>query len=218
MSALNIPAHWRVSGPENAALTLLLAPGSGSLMDSDFMEWLAAAFSPSIRVVRFEFPFQQWMRANGRPRPPDRLPGLVAFYQQQLELVLHFWPNTLLWLGGKSLGGRVAVHLLTSTPLAQGALVFGYPFHPPAKPQQLRTAILQQLNNKPLWIAQGTRDPFGTWQQVADYGLPAGIYLHWVEGGNHDLRVARQKQPDWQQTITNLTQAAYRFMTSQHEA
>ena len=66
-------------------------------------------------------------------------------------------------------------------------MCLGYPFHPPAKPLQLRTAHLEHLRT-PALIAQGTRDPFGTRDEVAGYILSPAIDMLWLEDGDHDLR------------------------------
>jgi predicted alpha/beta-hydrolase family hydrolase len=68
-----------------------------------------------------------------------------------------------------------------------GLLCLGYPFHPPARPDQLRTAHLEILKT-PALIAQGTRDPFGTRDEVETYRLSPAIRLLWLEDGDHDLR------------------------------
>jgi hypothetical protein len=68
-----------------------------------------------------------------------------------------------------------------------GLLCLGYPFHPPEKPAQLRTAHLADLET-PTLIVQGTRDPFGTRDEVATYKLSKAIEILWLEDGDHDLR------------------------------
>jgi len=68
-----------------------------------------------------------------------------------------------------------------------GLLCLGYPFHPPGKPAQLRTAHLAGLAT-PTLICQGTRDAFGTRDEVAGYALSDRIELLWLEDGDHDLK------------------------------
>jgi predicted alpha/beta-hydrolase family hydrolase len=93
-------------------------------------------------------------------------------------------------VGGKSMGGRVA-SMVSDQLLAAGKIVgllcLGYPFHPPGRPEQLRTAHLEALRT-PALICQGTRDPFGTREEVAGYALSEQIELFWVEDGDHDLK------------------------------
>src|SRR5206468_699403 len=66
-------------------------------------------------------------------------------------------------------------------------LCLGYPFHPPGKPAQLRTAHLAGLAT-PTLICQGTRDEFGTRDEVAGYALSDPIEILWLEDGGHDLK------------------------------
>ena len=68
-----------------------------------------------------------------------------------------------------------------------GLLCLGYPFHPPGRPEQLRTAHLEGLAT-PALICQGTRDPFGTREEVAGYALSPAIEMLWLEDGDHDLK------------------------------
>ena len=88
------------------------------------------------------------------------------------------------------MGGRVASmaadQLLGEGKIA-GLLCLGYPFHPPAKPTQLRTAHLAGLRT-PTLICQGTRDEFGTRDEVEGYNLSDRIELLWLEDGDHDLK------------------------------
>jgi len=62
----------------------------------------------------------------------------------------------------------------------------GYPFHPQGQPEKLRTAHLAALST-PTLIVQGTRDPFGTEEEVSRYALSSSIALHWIEDGDHNL-------------------------------
>jgi len=88
-------------------------------------------------------------------------------------------------IGGKSLGGRIASRIADAAGVA-GLVALGYPFHPPDAPQRLRTAHLLTLRT-PALIVQGTRDPFGTREEVGSYGLPRSIRLAWLEDGDHSF-------------------------------
>jgi predicted alpha/beta-hydrolase family hydrolase len=84
-----------------------------------------------------------------------------------------------------------------------GLVCLGYPFHPPGSPEKLRAAHLAALRC-PALICQGTRDPFGTHEEVAGYDLSAAIALHWFEG-DHDLK---PRKADGVRLDDNLGQAA----------
>ena len=82
-----------------------------------------------------------------------------------------------MFIGGKSMGGRVAsllVDELAASDGVRGCLCLGYPFHPPGKPLQLRTEHLADPAD-PTLILQGERDSFGRREEVETYTLsPAG--------------------------------------------
>ena len=88
------------------------------------------------------------------------------------------------------MGGRVAsliaAQVMPSSGVA-GLLCLGYPFHPQGKPEKLRTAHLADLE-VPTLICQGTRDPFGSYEDVQGYSFSASTAVHWVEDGDHDLK------------------------------
>ena len=92
-------------------------------------------------------------------------------------------------IGGKSLGGRIASTVADETGVA-GLVCLGYPFHPPGKPDRLRTAHLVSLRT-PTLVVQGTRDPLGGPAEIAGYGLSSAITVHYVEDGDHSFKVRK---------------------------
>lgn len=175
-------------GPEDAAVTILLAHGAGAPMDSAGLTAIAAALAgASLRVARFEFDYMAAMRTGDGRKPPPRAEMLKPAYRAAVDALAAEGP---LIIGGKSMGGRVAsmvADTLFEEGSCHGLLCLGYPFHPPAKPQQLRTQHLIALKT-PTLIVQGTRDPFGTREEVAAYQLSPAIDLLWLEDGDHDLK------------------------------
>ena len=164
--------------------TLVLAHGAGAPMDSPWMHDVAAGLAArDLHVVRFEFPYMQRRRSTGRRGGPDRPPVLAATWRQAIEQLGGAAP---LVIGGKSMGGRIA-SMVADELGVRGLLCMGYPFHPPGKPERLRTAHLLDLQT-PSLILQGTRDPFGTRDEVPQFGLSAAIRLHWLEDGDHSFK------------------------------
>jgi len=173
-------------GPPDAAITILLAHGAGAPMDSASMNAAAAALAAEgFRVARFEFGYMA-ARRSGQRKPPPRAETLVPEYEAAIAALGAERPI----IGGKSMGGRVAslvADSLFARGVIRGLLCLGYPFHPPAKPTQLRTAHLEKLAT-PALICQGTRDEFGTREEVAGYALSGHIGILWLEDGDHDLK------------------------------
>ncbi|MGX1789106.1 alpha/beta hydrolase family protein [Bosea sp. NPDC055332] len=178
-------------GPDEAGVTILLAHGAGAPMDSPSMTAAAKALAGAgFRVGRFEFDYMAGRRTNGHRAPPPRAEKLNPQYLAAIDALGAKGP---LIIGGKSMGGRVASMVadeLFEAGRIQGLLCLGYPFHPPGKPEQLRTAHLAGLKT-PTLIAQGTRDEFGTRDEVSTYTLSPQIELLWLEDGDHDLKPRR---------------------------
>lgn len=179
-----------IDGEATARSTFLMAHGAGAAMDSAGMSALVGPLvSRGIRVVRFEFGYMA-ARRDGVRRPPPRSDTLAPEYRDAVAAVRDAGPIGSLLIGGKSMGGRVASMVadeLADLGYIDGLICLGYPFHPPEKPEQLRTAHLRELR-VPTLICQGTRDPFGTRDEVPGYQLSPAIEVHWLEDGDHDLR------------------------------
>lgn len=176
---------YLIDGPEDAAHTFLFAHGAGGAMDTAFMNIVAAALAErGIRVVRFEFPYMAARRtANKRGGAPDRQPVLLDTFRRVID---EHGGGAKVIVGGKSMGGRMA-SMVADEAGVRGLLVFGYPFHPPGKPEQTRTAHLEHLRT-PSLIVQGTRDAFGNPAEVATYTLSANLRIEWMQGGDHSLK------------------------------
>lgn len=164
---------------------VIFAHGAGAPMDSEFMEVVGAKLADiGLEVIRFEFPYMQKRRSDGKKRPPDRAPVLIECFE---TLISRFNDESIpLFLAGKSMGGRMAT-MLADNPAVSEVFVFGYPFHPPGKPEKLRIEHLQTLQTKVL-IFQGTRDTMGNSEEVNQYNLAKNVKIHWLEDGNHDLK------------------------------
>ncbi|HEX2569001.1 MAG TPA: alpha/beta family hydrolase [Polyangia bacterium] len=185
---------------KKARLKLVLAHGAGAPMDSPFMDTIAAGLGEGgIHVVRFEFPYMARRRKEGRGGAPDREPVLLARWR---EVVAALGGGKGLFIGGKSLGGRMA-SLVADELGVRGLVCLGYPFHPPGKPERTRTAHLEQLRT-PTLIVQGERDPFGTAGEVERYALSPALRLAWLTDGDHSF-VPRKKAGVTE--ADNLTQA-----------
>ena len=178
-------------GPSAAPATVLLAHGAGAAMDNPVMAMLAERLAASgLRVARFEFAYMAARRNGGSKRPPPKVELLSEEYRQAVTDLRGQIGAGPLVIGGKSMGGRVASLIaddLGDQAKVQGLLCFGYPFHPQGKPEKLRTAHLADLR-LPTLICHGTRDPFGTREEVVHYALSPMISMCWAEDGDHDLK------------------------------
>ena len=166
-----------INGPEDAKETLILTPGASGGMRQKFLSDVAKGVGESgIRVVRFEF---EYTRA-GRKRP-DPAPKLL----DEWRAVVGEYGDGI-YIGGKSMGGRMASMVADESHI-RGLVCLGYPFHPPGQPEKLRTAHLEGLKT-PALIVQGTRDQFGSREEVTTYTLSRKIRLEWIDGADHSFR------------------------------
>lgn len=172
-------------GPKRAAVRVLLAHGAGAGMESPFMTQVARGLAErGVGVARFSFPYML-RRSQGVRVPPDRAPVLLAAFRSAAEELAGQSGVQRLIIGGKSMGGRMA-SMLADELGVRGLLCLGYPFHPPGQPEKTRVAHLATLKT-PCLIVQGTRDGFGTAEDVRKYKLSDAISFNWIEDGNHDL-------------------------------
>lgn len=189
-------------GPDDAPATVVLAHGAGAGMTHAFLAAVAAGIAAAgYAVVRFDFPYRA-----AKKKVPDAMPVL----QDALRSVVHEHARGPFVLAGKSMGGRVAT-MVADELGARGVVVFGYPFHPPAKPQQLRTAHLATLRT-PTLVLQGERDEFGTRDEVAGYTLSPAIEVLWLPDGDHSLAPRRRSGFTPQQHLATAIARAVAFV------
>lgn len=214
-----MPTNFLFDGPEDARVTILLAHGAGAPMDSASMNATAKALvAQGFRVARFEFGYMASRRTDAGKKPPPRADKVMPEF---IAAVDDLGPtNGPLLIGGKSMGGRVAsmvADALYDARRIAGLVCLGYPFHPPGKPEQLRTAHLIELKT-PTLICQGTRDEFGVRDEVETYGLSKQIELLWLEDGDHDLKPRKAlsgfSTADHLKTVASTAEAWVQRITS----
>jgi uncharacterized protein len=178
------------AGPSDARARLILAHGAGAGITSSFLEAMADLLADrGIALTLFEFHYMASRRDGGPKRPPPKAEALVAEYRDMVRTVRSANRRQMLFIGGKSLGGRVASLVadeLYERNDIRGLVCLGYPLHPPGKPEQLRTEHLKQLRC-PALIVQGERDPFGSRDEIEKIPLSNQIEFAWMSDGDHDF-------------------------------
>lgn len=170
-----------------SGVAFVLAHGAGGDMRARLLEAMARGLSARGHfVLRFDFPY----RSSGK-KLPDPKAKLVAAYRQVVARLSDLGDFDRVVIGGKSMGGRMATHLAADDTLEGGVVLFGYPLHPPKKPEKLRDEHLPSVR-APMLFLQGTRDP------LCDLGLLRPVLapleratLHVVQGGDHSLDVLK---------------------------
>ncbi|MFP5298725.1 MAG: alpha/beta family hydrolase [Actinomycetota bacterium] len=213
MAKVQVPAG-RVScvadGPPDAWATFLFAPGAGAGIHSDFMSFVADGLaSAGLRVVRFNFPYLE----AGR-KAPDRQAVLEETYAAVIEA---FGGDAArLYVGGKSMGGRIASHVVANGIRTDGIVFFGYPLHPPGRPERLRDEHLYKID-APMLFVEGTRDPFcplATLEEVR-LNIEASTEVAVIDDGDHSFKVRKSSGRSTQDAWTDVVDAAARWMSAQ---
>src|SRR5687768_1613398 len=135
-----------------------------------------------IDVITFDFPYMQQRR-----HVPDKAPVLERAFLDVVERARD--AGGRLFIGGKSMGGRIATHLgAQGVDGVAGIIALGYPLHPPGKPEQLRDTHLPGIR-VPVLIVQGERDAFGTPDELKPVlaRMAGDVTLHVVERADHSL-------------------------------
>ena len=192
-------------GDRNLDSLLVLAHGAGA---GHFHPWMSGTAeglaNRGVTVVTFNFPYMEKRR-----KTPDRAPVLEDAFRRAVvgAIEQRHVRASKLFIGGKSMGGRIATHLGAQldkwpqqAPKPSGIIAFGYPLAPPrSKRTGDRVTHLKQLQ-VPTLIVQGTRDPFGgpdeIKEAIADASPPPPIEYLVVEGGDHSFGVLKSSGRD----------------------
>jgi len=190
--------------------TLILGHGAGAPQTHPWMVAMAETIAArGILVVTFNF-----LYVDGKRRVPDRPPVLEATWRAAIGVVRERFGAGRLFIGGKSMGGRIATMVAAGEGVdVAGLVLLGYPLHPPGKPQQLRTAHLPKVR-APMLFVQGSRDPFGGPEELAPFlaGMPAGTRLFPVEGGDHSLARPKSSGETLAQTMGRVAEEIADFV------
>jgi uncharacterized protein len=180
----------------------VFAHGAGAGQHHPFMAGVSRALAArGIDVVTFDFPYKRLQKAA-----PDRPPVLESAFREAVDAARRWSRATRLFIGGKSMGGRIATHLAAQgLESLSGVVCFGYPLHPPGKPDQLRVAHLPSIM-VPMLIIQGERDAFGTPAELKPHldAINAGVRLHVIARGDHSLTVRGRTAADTQSELAEI--------------
>ena len=178
-----------VYSSDRATAGLVLAHGAGAGQKSGFMIATAQALAArGVTVATFDFPYVIAGRSV-----PDKAPVLEAAWREAIAAARAHTAFTglRLFIGGKSMGGRIASHVAAQGVDGLAGLVYlGYPLHPPGRPQQRRDAHLPEIKERMLFV-QGTRDLFGTTEEIRGLlpRLNQRTEIYEVTDGDHSFKV-----------------------------
>jgi len=196
--------------PPGARAAVVVAHGAGNGMNSPLLLGFTACLNEAgFGTLRFNFPYTE----QGR-KAPDRAPLLVETIRAAHDFAAVRAGKKHVFVGGKSMGGRIASMAVAEGMPADGLIFLGYPLHPPGQPDRRRDEHLYRIR-VPMLFVEGTEDPFARFDlmQELTHKLGRWAVLHPVEGGDHSFRVRGQRRPD-EEIGRLLGSVAARFMQS----
>ena len=196
----------------SAVAVLVLAHGAGAGQKHPFMVAAAKGLAGrGISLVTFDFPYMRERR-----HVPDKAPVLEAAFRDVIDATREWSGTREVFIGGKSMGGRMATHLgAQGLDGLSGIVALGYPLHPPGRPDKPRTEHLPSIS-VPVLIVQGERDAFGTPDELKPViaTMRANVTLHVVAGGDHSLAVRGKKKDDAFQEVLDVVASFISSRTS----
>jgi predicted alpha/beta-hydrolase family hydrolase len=197
------------TGEGGAEDVIVLAHGAGAGLDGDFLTTVATGLARhGAFVCRFNFPYAE----RGR-KAPDRQPVLESTWSNVLDHIPAAGKRLI--VGGKSMGGRIASHVVASGTSCDGLLLLGYPLHPPGRPERLRIEHLPSISAPMLFVA-GTRDPLcprATLEETVAR-LGGSVDVAFIEDGDHSFRVRPTSVRTTEQAWDEVTDASWSWITA----
>lgn len=181
-------------------ITLVLAHGAGTDQHHRSIVGIAESVARrGIRVVTFNYPYTE----AGR-RGPDRAPVLLACHRAVADEVTRRFGGGI-FLGGRSMGGRMATMLVADGYPAAGLVLYAYPLHPAGRPEKLRVDHLPAVG-VPMLYFQGTRDALSRPELFDTHIRPLpGVTVVELPGGDHSFRGTGLSEPDLYELLAQET-------------
>ncbi|HLI57878.1 MAG TPA: alpha/beta family hydrolase [Actinomycetota bacterium] len=181
------------AAPGSGVPVLLTHGAGGDLAGAPLAALARGLAAAGHAALRFNLAYREAGRAAA-PLAERSVPGYRAVLedaQTKLPALGRRWA-----VGGKSYGGRVASLAVAAGMEVAGLVFYGYPLHPPGRPEAVRVAHWPAIR-VPCLFLQGSLDSFCTLDllraHLPELGAPAT--LHVVDGGDHSLQVRASDAP-----------------------
>lgn len=170
---------------------LVIAHGAGGPMHTPFIRYFHSELAKrGFLTVKFNFPYME-----ARRRVPDRREVLEENYRTVVDHARNgMYKPDRIFIGGKSMGGRIASQIASNGIEVSGLFFLGYPLHPIGKTDQLRDEHLYRIK-KPMLFVSGTRDSFARRDLLEKVVSKIGsnAQIHWIENGDHSFKTPDAK-------------------------
>ncbi|NDD26762.1 MAG: hypothetical protein EB084_00640 [Proteobacteria bacterium] len=170
---------------------VVLAHGAGGGFDDPLLTYVQSYLvGRGFLTLGFNFPY----REKGR-KTPDREPLLEATVRSAVDFLRNhetLKPGRLL-MGGRSMGGRMASHLVAGNPhMAMGLILLAYPLHAPGRPDRVRDKHLPSIAAPTLFVS-GTRDALAPLPQLqAAVKKVRRSALSTIDDADHSFKILKR--------------------------
>lgn len=176
-----------IARPARSLATAILAHGAGGTMETPSIRDLQRGLAErGVAAARFNFLYSE----TGK-RSPDKPERLEACWRSVADRVRRALSPKKLFLGGRSMGGRIASHLGAEGYPCQGLFFLAYPLHPPGKTDRQRKDHLTKIG-VPMLFVSGTRDSFAELDLLRPVVKRLDARLHLLEGADHGFKVPKK--------------------------
>jgi predicted alpha/beta-hydrolase family hydrolase len=184
-----VSSIWNI--PEQYDSILLIAPGAGKDMHSDFLTTLHDGIAQQgIMTVKFNFPYLEQGRTA--PNSPSVLEDTWLAVIDEV-MAKTGAPREKLFLSGKSMGGRFATLLAAKIDGFGGLILYGYPLHAPGRTNKPRSEDLSSVHS-PMLFFQGSRDSLCDLEIfkpiLENLNPPPELVV--IEGADHSFKILKR--------------------------
>ncbi len=184
-----VSSIWNI--PDQYDSILLIAPGAGKDMHSEFISTLHDGIAQQgIMTVKFNFPYLEQGRTA--PNSPSVLEDTWLAVIDEV-MAQTGAPRRKLFLSGKSMGGRFATLLAAKIDGFAGLILYGYPLHAPGRTHKPRSEDLSSVHS-PMLFFQGSRDSLcdlNIFKPILE-NLTPPPKLVVIEGADHSFKILKR--------------------------
>ena len=184
---LKVPSEFK----KRQSPAVILAHGAGGGFDDPALSYVQSFLvGRGFVTLCFNFPYREKER-----KVPDRERVLEATIRSAIRFLgehPRYAPGQL-FIGGKSMGGRMASNLLAAdSTLASGLILLAYPLHAPGRPDRVRDQHLSSIAVPTLFVS-GTRDALAPVPSLnAALARVSQAQIVWVDGADHSFNMLRK--------------------------
>ena len=204
----NYSVSARLLIPDEFEKVIIIANGAGANMHNSFISgYCEKLANKGLMTTKFNFHYQEVGRKipDNNEKCQETYLGIINFLKE------NYLDEKNIVISGKSMGGRIATQIADNVQ-CEKIIIFGYPLHPPGKPEKLRDEHLYPIQQKVL-IIQGENDAFGNKMEIDPVVLKMkDAQAIFIPQGNHSLKAPKKSGLDNAELEEMILQGVLKFI------